>query len=63
MRRVLSFHQSQILAFLSIQAQDFIEDEKHTAVQTVVDQFLSIQAQDFIEDTHSSFHVDGDTDS
>ena len=36
--------------FLSIQAQDFIEEAQKTAV--IVDvAFLSIQAQDFIEDT------------
>ena len=36
--------------FLSIQAQDFIEDENETHNLTHNRLFLSIQAQDFIED-------------
>ena len=38
------------LRFLSIQAQDFIEDEVDSAAMSVVFLFLSIQAQDFIEE-------------
>ena len=39
------------LQFLSIQAQDFIEDGGYTHVRRViVPEFLSIQAQDFIEE-------------
>ena len=38
--------------FLSIQAQDFIEDTADPRTKlTVQNIFLSIQAQDFIEDT------------
>ena len=36
--------------FLSIQAQDFIEESAKTASVVVDNVFLSIQAQDFIED-------------
>ena len=38
------------LSFLSIQAQDFIEDGDHVMQQLISDGFLSIQAQDFIEE-------------
>ena len=38
--------------FLSIQAQDFIEESRSSTKQTRYSkEFLSIQAQDFIEDT------------
>ena len=37
--------------FLSIQAQDFIEDPEGIAHDAKSGTFLSIQAQDFIEDT------------
>ena len=36
--------------FLSIQAQDFIEDRYNGGSVTTLSIFLSIQAQDFIED-------------
>ena len=36
--------------FLSIQAQDFIEDVSMRAVVSAAARFLSIQAQDFIEE-------------
>ena len=36
--------------FLSIQAQDFIEDGSMTLITMRMNQFLSIQAQDFIEE-------------
>ena len=36
--------------FLSIQAQDFIEDKGGTLTLGGQDKFLSIQAQDFIEE-------------
>ena len=36
--------------FLSIQAQDFIEDDYSGPVNGNVVEFLSIQAQDFIEE-------------
>ena len=43
------------LQFLSIQAQDFIEDGGYTHVRRViVPEFLSIQAQDFIEEPAAS---------
>ena len=38
------------MRFLSIQAQDFIEDEKFDGRLDELCRFLSIQAQDFIED-------------
>ena len=37
-------------SFLSIQAQDFIEDSKHSLDILLPTIFLSIQAQDFIEE-------------
>ena len=37
--------------FLSIQAQDFIEEVYNDAAVSNGSRFLSIQAQDFIEDT------------
>ena len=37
--------------FLSIQAQDFIEEERIEIEQGNIPRFLSIQAQDFIEET------------
>ena len=37
-------------AFLSIQAQDFIEEEMPSRSTSVASKFLSIQAQDFIEE-------------
>ena len=40
-----------LLKFLSIQAQDFIEESDAGDVETRIDEFLSIQAQDFIEET------------
>ena len=41
-------------AFLSIQAQDFIEDSSAGAAATSsTSTFLSIQAQDFIEERHT----------
>ena len=36
--------------FLSIQAQDFIEDGSPKSICMLIMSFLSIQAQDFIED-------------
>ena len=39
------------MRFLSIQAQDFIEDEKFDGRLDELCRFLSIQAQDFIEDS------------
>ena len=36
--------------FLSIQAQDFIEDQGYPQQSVAMRAFLSIQAQDFIED-------------
>ena len=41
------------MRFLSIQAQDFIEDEKFDGRLDELCRFLSIQAQDFIEDRSS----------
>ena len=41
--------ESQI--FLSIQAQDFIEDGSPKSICMLIMSFLSIQAQDFIEET------------
>ena len=38
------------ITFLSIQAQDFIEERSFRILPLVLVQFLSIQAQDFIED-------------
>ena len=38
------------MAFLSIQAQDFIEETVGRVLAHRIRQFLSIQAQDFIED-------------
>ena len=40
------------MRFLSIQAQDFIEDEKFDGRLDELCRFLSIQAQDFIEDLY-----------
>ena len=40
----------QIGKFLSIQAQDFIEETDKFLIDIPVIKFLSIQAQDFIED-------------
>ena len=40
------------LRFLSIQAQDFIEDGSAQPLRVVHAGFLSIQAQDFIEEVH-----------
>ncbi len=40
------------IIFLSIQAQDFIEDSDEVAQANEKVEFLSIQAQDFIEDTN-----------
>ena len=37
--------------FLSIQAQDFIEDGSPKSICMLIMSFLSIQAQDFIEET------------
>ena len=37
--------------FLSIQAQDFIEDGSPKSICMLIMSFLSIQAQDFIEDS------------
>ena len=39
--------------FLSIQAQDFIEENRQR-VDFVIKRFLSIQAQDFIEDPENA---------
>ena len=39
-----------IAKFLSIQAQDFIEDAPFVSPSHCLARFLSIQAQDFIED-------------
>ena len=36
--------------FLSIQAQDFIEEPSITAQVGIIEKFLSIQVQDFIEE-------------
>ena len=44
---------SRVSEFLSIQAQDFIEDRCCRAESCSPDKFLSIQAQDFIEDTQA----------
>ena len=41
----------QLAEFLSIQAQDFIEELCAMPTQRHQSGFLSIQAQDFIEDT------------
>ena len=38
-------------SFLSIQAQDFIEDGSPKSICMLIMSFLSIQAQDFIEET------------
>ena len=37
--------------FLSIQAQDFIEEASITAQVGIIEKFLSIQVQDFIEES------------
>ena len=39
-----------LLVFLSIQAQDFIEEDGERSDNASPTEFLSIQAQDFIED-------------
>ena len=41
----------ELLEFLSIQAQDFIEERRSSANVCARALFLSIQAQDFIEET------------
>ena len=41
------------MKFLSIQAQDFIEENRQR-VDFVIKRFLSIQAQDFIEDPENA---------
>ena len=44
-------NKTDLMKFLSIQAQDFIEEGLDTmTVKIVTEEFLSIQAQDFIED-------------
>ncbi|OSG85957.1 hypothetical protein B0070_1354 [Bifidobacterium adolescentis] len=48
-------------SFLSIQAQDFIEERCILTRCQATKQFLSIQAQDFIEDK-VFYYVDGETD-
>ena len=45
-----------VFRFLSIQAQDFIEETCAIHDHLSVDKFLSIQAQDFIEDEHHLGH-------
>ncbi len=40
--------------FLSIQAQDFIEEHQKTNISNVAIKFLSIQAQDFIEESRAA---------
>ena len=47
------------LTFLSIQAQDFIEDTVEQSVFSSVVAFLSIQAQDFIEEPVSAWRAGG----
>ena len=44
------------LQFLSIQAQDFIEDGRKDGLYAIHTEFLSIQAQDFIEDARQRRH-------
>ena len=44
------------MKFLSIQAQDFIEENRQR-VDFVIKRFLSIQAQDFIEDQVQNRYV------
>ena len=41
---------AMVRTFLSIQAQDFIEESLRVTINKGVYEFLSIQAQDFIED-------------
>ena len=44
-------NKTDLMKFLSIQAQDFIEEGLDTmTVKIVTEEFLSIQAQDFIEE-------------
>ena len=50
MRRVEGIARITQQKFLSIQAQDFIEDPFANAILFWTGEFLSIQAQDFIED-------------
>ena len=54
-------HRRQIYrrTFLSIQAQDFIEDTVWTLLIGILRLFLSIQAQDFIEDSPSTHFTIG----
>ena len=47
-------HVDELREFLSIQAQDFIEELGKTNVDACSIRFLSIQAQDFIEDKYSA---------
>ena len=41
---------AMVVTFLSIQAQDFIEDDAFKSIPVLKFLFLSIQAQDFIEE-------------
>ena len=49
-KRHLAVHSSGV-EFLSIQAQDFIEDDGRLKDERAYSIFLSIQAQDFIEES------------
>ena len=45
--------QPRLKTFLSIQAQDFIEETTRMTMTARSNRFLSIQAQDFIEDSNT----------
>ena len=49
--------------FLSIQAQDFIEDSEIMNAPILSDRFLSIQAQDFIEERNCAVTAGHNGDS
>ena len=53
MRTVIINEDDYLEQFLSIQAQDFIEDVQNLMKAREDGEFLSIQAQDFIEDSAS----------
>ena len=54
---------ADFFGFLSIQAQDFIEDLKPLYAAVAGNSFLSIQAQDFIEDDTYALDADFVVDS
>ena len=49
----MKYSKNEPSQFLSIQAQDFIEDRRTGGIELRKGQFLSIQAQDFIEESQA----------